>query len=617
MCVHAVFGWYAQNTPEAPALLQGGEVVSYRQLAARANRLARRLESLGIRPGSVVGLLTNRSVNAIVAWLATLKCGATYLPLDPSCPAERLVFIVEDCAPGIILAEATLLASGVRVPGADVLTLEQEMDAALQESALDRDAWVDPLAPAYLMYTSGSTGRPKGVIVPHRAIVRLVREQNYARFADNEVFLSLAPLAFDASTFEIWGALLNGARLGIVGKLSPSLDEIAEAIRTYGVTTLWLTAGLFHIFVDCNIEGLRPLRQLLAGGDVLSPVHVRRLLETLPHCRLINGYGPTENTTFSCCHTIPRGDWSGSVPIGQPIAHTDAHILDADMMPVAEGEIGQLCVGGDGLSLGYLNRPELTAEKFVANPLAAAPGERLYLTGDLVLRRADGNIEFLGRNDRQVKIDGKRIELDEIELNLRRDRRLADAIVVLRKLGPDEKKIAAFLKPAVIPAQPGLKEVILAGLRQRLPEHMVPHEVAVVETFPLTPNGKVDRAKLLEMPMQHIEASGQPKLEGELEAQIAEIWARALKLPNIDRNANFFDLGGTSLQMVRIHAEMQMHLAPTISITDLFARPRISDLAQFLNGADRTAANLVSARSRADKQMAMMRRAQRTVRKTT
>jgi amino acid adenylation domain-containing protein len=617
MPVHAVFGWYARLTPDAPALLCGEQVVTYRQLAERANRFAARLAQLGIAPGSVVGLLTGRSVDAVVAWLATLKRGGAYLPLDPAYPPDHLAFIIEDCAPAVVLAERALIGKGLGEVGPRILVLEDELDASRHESALDRDADTAPLAPAYIMYTSGSTGQPKGVIVPHRAIVRLVRGQDYCRFASDEVFLSLAPLAFDACTFEIWGALLNGARLGIVANPAPAIDEIAEAIRRYGVTTLWLTAGLFHVFVDCRLEALEPLRQLLAGGDVLSPVHVRRALEALPGCRLINGYGPTENTTFTCCCSLSLDHTNGPVPIGRPIAHTDVHILDGDMRPVAEGQVGQLCAGGDGLALGYLNRPQLDAERFVPNPLAAEAGERLYLTGDLVRRRPDGNIEFLGRNDRQVKIDGKRIELDAIELDLRNNPGLSDAVVALRLVPPDTKRIAAFLKPAKLPSQAGLAEAVVAEMRQRLPAHMIPHEVALVDDFPLTVNGKVDRAALLDMRAQAAPVSVAAAPEGEREGQIARIWARVLGLAHVDRNANFFDLGGTSLQMVRIHAEIKAQLADNVAITDLFAHPRVSDLARFLDGRKQASTTLAAAQSRAAQQMAMMRRAQRTVRKAT
>jgi amino acid adenylation domain-containing protein len=619
MPVHAVFGWYVKHAPNAPALLCGEEVVSYLQLDERANRFARRLTQLGVGPRSVVGLLTNRSIEAVVAWLATLKCGGVYLPLDPAYPADHLAFIVEDSAPAVLLAERALMEHGLGDLGAKVLALEQELSDSRHEPALDQGHDTDPLAPAYIMYTSGSTGRPKGVIVPHRAIVRLVREQSYCRFSSDEVFLSLAPLAFDACTFEIWGALLNGARLGLVSNPAPSLDEIAEAILRYKVTTLWLTAGLFHAFVDCRLEALKPLRQLLAGGDVLSPVHVRRALEALPGCQLINGYGPTENTTFTCCCRISLEHTAGSVPIGRPIAHTDVYILDGDMRPVADGEVGQLCVGGDGLALGYLNRPQLNAERFVPNPLAGKSGdsgERLYLTGDLVRRRPDGNIAFLGRNDRQVKIDGKRIELDAIELDLRSSPWLSDAVVALRVVAPEIKRIAAFLKPARLPAQSGLAEAVIADMRQRLPVYMIPHEITVVDELPLTVNGKVDRTALLDMKPQRTPAPAGAAPEGERERQIAAIWGRVLGLARVDRSANFFDLGGTSLQMVRIHAEIKKQLTDNVTITDLFAHPRVADLARFLDGRRQTS-TLAAAKSRAAQQMAMMQRAQRTVRKTS
>lgn len=287
---------------------------------------------------------------------------------------------------------------------------------------------------AYVVYTSGSTGLPKGVCIPHRGVVRLVCNNWYADFQADETFLQLAPLSFDAATFEIWGCLLHGARLFVSPPHLPTLDDLGRTVEEQGITTLWLTAGLFHEMVDQQLSRFRNVRQLLAGGDVLSAAHVQRALRELPDCALINGYGPTENTTFSCCFPLRGGGaWGPSVPIGRPISNTRAYVLDRHRQLVPVGVPGELYLGGDGLARGYLNRPELTAEKFVPDPFSHAPETRLYTTGDLVRWRPDGNLEFLGRLDQQVKIRGYRIELEEIEAVLAKLPDLRQNAVVVRE----------------------------------------------------------------------------------------------------------------------------------------------------------------------------------------
>ena len=316
-------------------------------------------------------------------------------------------------------------------------------------------------------------------MVPHRGIVRLVSDCNFVDLGPEEVVLHLAPLSFDASTFELWGALLNGGKLAIVPAPHPSLDQIAEAIRVNGVTTLWLTAGLFHLMVESRLDGLQPLRQLIVGGDVLSPPHVARALKALPSCRIVNGYGPTENTTFTCCYAIPHSPPpSGPIPIGSAIQGTTVHVLDADRRPVHVGEEGELCAGGAGVALGYLNQPELTAEKFVEDPFAPQAGARLYRTGDRVRQRPDGTIEFLGRIDRQIKLNGKRIELDAIEAHLRAQETVRDAAVIARVNSAGRRYVAAFVTPLGL--DPQRAPAIATGAVARFHGPRVDHRRAVV-----------------------------------------------------------------------------------------------------------------------------------------
>ncbi|HEU4556418.1 MAG TPA: amino acid adenylation domain-containing protein, partial [Longimicrobium sp.] len=400
--VDALFAQAAAAAPQAVALAWDGGRMTYAELDARANRLARHLRRAGVAAGTRVGVCLERGAEMVVATLAALKAGGAYVPLDPAYPAERLAFMLADTAVPVLVTESILAD---RLPPHAARTVRVDADAAAiaAEPAEAPAIAADPEAAAYVMYTSGSTGRPKGVEVPHRAIVRLVRGQDYLSIDPSDVFLQLAPASFDAATLELWGPLLNGARLAIHPAGQPSVESIGRALAEHGVTILWLTAGLFHLVVEERIEILRGVRQLLAGGDVLSVPHVRRVLTELPGTALINGYGPTENTTFTCCHRIAEVPRDGaSIPVGGPIANTYVRVLDAGMQPVPVGVPGELYAGGAGLALGYLNRPELTAEKFVADPYL--PGARLYRTGDRVRWRADGTVEFLGRVDTQVKI---------------------------------------------------------------------------------------------------------------------------------------------------------------------------------------------------------------------
>ncbi|HYX25073.1 MAG TPA: amino acid adenylation domain-containing protein, partial [Thermoanaerobaculia bacterium] len=450
-----LFEAQARSTPDAPALLfaaeSGDGAVSYGELNRRANRLAHRLRGLGIGPESLVGLCLERSPEMVVGLLGILKAGGAYVPLDPDYPGERLAFMMADSGLRVLVGEEAAVA---RLPA----HLVNRTKLVLLGGAAEPPAGPDDDPPvttdggslAYVIYTSGSTGRPKGVAVPHRAVTRLVRETAYADFGPGQVFLQFAPVSFDASTLEIWGALLNGSRLALMPAHALSLEELGRALAHYGVTTLWLTAGLFHQFVEHHVELLRPVRQLLAGGDALSAPHVRRVLRELPGTRLINGYGPTENTTFTCCHPmqgpVPVGS---SVPLGRAINNTSVHLLDAHGQPVPIGVAGELCTGGDGLARGYLGRPELTAERFVPDPFGGAcgerPGSRLYRTGDLARHLADGRIEFLGRIDHQVKIRGFRIELGEVESRLGEHPAVLENVVLAREDVAGDRRLVAYV----------------------------------------------------------------------------------------------------------------------------------------------------------------------------
>ena len=451
--VHALFAAQAARTPEAVAVSFEGTRLTYGELDRRANALAHHLRARGVNVGTPVGLCVERSVEMVVGVLGILKAGGAYVPLEPASPPERLAFLLEDTAVPVVLAQPDVLPRLPEVPGMSVVRLDAALAASEREEA--PPCTVAAGEPAYVMFTSGSTGRPKGVCVPHRAVVRLVMETGYARFGADEVFLQLAPLAFDASTFELWGSLLHGARLVVFPPHAPSLEELGGVLRREGVTSLWLTAGLFEQMVAHHPEALNGVRQLLAGGDVLPVGAVRARLER--GGVLVNGYGPTENTTFTCCHVMktPGDAGPGAVPIGRPIANTRVYVLDARMQPVPAGVPGELYTGGDGLALGYLGRPELTAERFVPDAFSDEPGARLYRTGDRVRWRPDGVLEFLGRLDGQVKLRGFRIEPGEVEAALRQHPSVREAVVVAREDGPGGKRLVAYVVPTAIPLSPG------------------------------------------------------------------------------------------------------------------------------------------------------------------
>ncbi|MBG9685644.1 hypothetical protein ABD97_10640, partial [Bacillus mycoides] len=414
-CIQDLFEEQVRQNPDAIALRYLEQSMTYSQLNQQANQLAHYLKKQGVTPQTMVGLCVERSMDMIIGILGILKVGGIYVPLDASYPEERLRFMIEDAKISVLVTQSHM-KEVFPCDGMTTVMVDHDWKKISQESLENPRNELTGEHIAYVNYTSGSTGKPKGVVIPHRGVLRLVKENNYVRLTSKEILLQFAPVSFDAATFEIWGSLLNGAQLVIYPYGQASLEELGQVLRQNKVSTLWLTAGLFHQMVEYRLEDLKGVRQILAGGDVLSPVHVRKVLEELDDCLLINGYGPTENTTFTCCY--PMSDVSQvrhTVPIGRPIANTQVYVLDQQLQPVPIGIPGELYIGGDGLALEYLNQPALTKEKFIPHLFSDDQEAQLYKTGDLVRYLPDGNIEFLGRTDNQVKIRGFRIELGEIE----------------------------------------------------------------------------------------------------------------------------------------------------------------------------------------------------------
>lgn len=547
-------------------MFEGSSELTYDELQARSNALAQHLVEHGISRGEPVGVSCERRPELIVALLAILKAGGVYLPLDASYPKERLKFVAKDAGIRLLLGENEALAE------ADLTTIpfeafpEESSDHTLP--ALDRED------PAYLLYTSGSTGEPKGVLVPHRAILRLVLGNHFAELGPGTKMLQHSPVAFDASTFEIWGPLLNGGALELFPEAPLTLRSLGETVREKGINTLWLTAGLFHAMVDERLDDLAGIEQLLAGGDVISPARAAKLLTRYPSIALINGYGPTENTTFTCCHRITQDDLQDNqpVPIGKAINGTTVHILGENGEPVPQGESGELCASGDGLALRYWKRENLTAEKFITAPW----DEKLFLyrTGDEVYEDGDGVIHFQGRRDQQVKIRGFRLELSEIEAALESHGAIQQAIVVATETSDGaDKTLSAFL---LCDKQPD-RESLLQFLEPRLPDYAIPHFYEAIDEVPLTPNGKVDRTAL-KMATNPSKETGRTGHTGVVESVISEIIG--VSHPPLD--ANFFDLGMSSLQIARAHEKLENALDREFPITAFFQHTTIQGLTEHL-----------------------------------
>ena len=619
LCIHQLFEQQVEWTPEAIALVFGDQQLSYRELNARANGLAHGLIARGVGPEVIVAMCLERSIEVVVAMLAILKAGGAYLPLDPALPPLRLEQILEDAAPAVVISTA-----GWEIPcqsdrPTPLLRLDDPALGLDGQSADSPDASRHSSRQlAYLTYTSGSTGVPKGVLIEHRGILRLLDSSNPYTISSAERVLQLAPLAFDAATFEVWAPLLHGGTLVMAPPGPLSLQELAWLLRRQRITTIWLTAGLFHAMVEAELQALAGVRQILAGGDVLAPSAVQRLLDELPAVhRLINGYGPSESTTFTCCHALAAGEMvdPGGVPIGRPIAGTLVRVLDRGGHPCPIGVPGELQIGGAGLARGYLNNPGLTSASFITDPFATDSTARLYRSGDVVSWTSDGTLAFHGRLDQQLKLRGFRIEPGEIEAHLLAHPAVVQAAVVLRVEDPSNPRLIAYWVPqevsrSCVGLAPSASASILstgesvavsaaaaaasasgsagvdqlrAFLLERLPEYMVPSAFVELEVLPLTANGKLDRKGL---PAPSFSRDEEQRIEpsSELEQQVHELWSEVLGHGEFGISDNFFLVGGHSLAAARLVGRLQQVLGIDLQVATLFAHPTIAQLAQLIGG---------------------------------
>jgi amino acid adenylation domain-containing protein len=579
------FAQVAAASPAAVAVRCGDHRISYAELDARANQLANYLLRRGIRDESPVAVVNDHNLALVISLLGIVKAGGCYLGIDPKQPADRIAGMLALAGVDLVLTggsgpadigDGRLAGTGGPADWLDVsaldLAAEPSTDPEIAGSA-------DRLA--YLAYTSGSTGLPKAAMIPHAAVIRLVHQANFLTVRPDDVFLQLAPLAFDASTLEIWAPLLNGASLVMPGEPADHISTIGDLVRDNQVSVLWLTAGLFHQFCNAGLPGLHGLRCLLAGGDVLSVPSVNRVLAELPGVTLVNGYGPTENTTFTCCYPIAELQ-SERVPIGFPVSGSTVYLLDEDLRPVADGQPGELCTGGSGLARGYLGRPGPTAERFVPDPFAGRPGGRLYRTGDLARRRPDGALDFLGRLDDQVKIRGFRVELGEVEAALRGLPEIEDAAVIVQQSRFGRRLVGFAVPAAAATASPITVRRNLAAV---LPDYAVPSMVVLLEELPLNRNGKVDRSKLESHVGQGRPAglsSGYRAPGTEAEHLVIDTMELLMDLAGIGVDDDFFELGGNSLVAVAISAELAQVAGVGLRPQHVYQHSTAADLAGLL-----------------------------------
>jgi tyrocidine synthetase-3 len=574
--IHELFEEQVRKTPHKTAVVFEDEKMTYAQLNLRADRVACALKEKGVKKDTIVGIMTHKSMEMVVGTLGILKAGGAYLPIDPEYPQDRINYMLKDCNANILMIRGGDRDKVKHLEFEDVEVLEIEDMEAHEDNKGYAEVCNLANSLAYVMYTSGSTGRPKGVAVEHRNVVRLVRNTNYIEFNEEDRILQTGAIVFDATTFELWGALLNGLELYLTGEENIlSAEKLGRELEKNKITVLWLTAPLFNQLVQQNAGIFKGLRYLLVGGDRLSPKHINKVREACTGTKIINGYGPTENTTFSVCCHIDR-DYGEDIPIGKPISNSYAFILDRNNNLKPIGVYGELCVGGDGLARGYVNMPELTAEKFVENPYK--PGEKMYRTGDIARWLPDGNIEFMGRMDNQVKIRGYRIEPGEIETQLQRCPKIKESVVTVKTNKDKEKFLCAYYVSEGELTVQGIREFLLKSL----PEYMIPSYFIQLDKLPLNRNGKVDRGALPEPEGKLNTGVSYAAPESMEERILAHIWEKVLGIEKVGVNDEFFVIGGDSLKALKIVYESELREI-RLTVNDIFKYKTIAGIVKNLS----------------------------------
>jgi amino acid adenylation domain-containing protein len=576
-----LFEQQVARTPDAVAVVSAGRSLTYAELDHRSNQLARHLRALGIRTETLVGIAVERSVEMMVGLLAILKAGGAYVPMDPSYPVQRIALMIEDSkAPVILATEQT--RSHLGKAARHVVSIDGDADAIAGNAPEPVSSATSGQNLAYVIYTSGSTGKPKGVMIEHRNVVNFFAGMDRAIGYNPGVWLAVTSISFDISVLELFWTLTRGFQVIIHG--DEGTQTIPEEIRNYSVTHMQSTPSLARmIAVDPDgLVSLGRLKKLLLGGEALPPSLIRQLRQQF-RGEMHNMYGPTETTIWSTTFRITVD--LEIIPIGKPIANTQVYVLDSAFQPVAAGGAGDLYIGGDGVVRGYWRRPDLTAERFLSDPFQ--PGNRIYRTGDIARFLPDGNLEFLGRADFQVKVRGFRIEIGEIEAALENQAGVAQAVVVASefksRIQTEDKRLVAYLVP-----KSGAKlEVadLRTALAAILPEYMVPSHFVFLDSFPLTANGKIDRNGLPNPSAVENESGTVPEPpRNDLERVIAEAWKDALGVDQVGLNENFFDLGAHSLMVADVHIQLKQLLGRDFSLVALFQFPTVTALAKHLNG---------------------------------
>ena len=592
--VHELFEEQAERTPETVAVVFEDSTLSYGELNRRANRLAHYLRGLRVGPDARVGICLERSIEMVIGLLGVLKAGGAYVPLDPTYPSERLQYMVADSAPVAVLTrgQGPLLFSGGDGPAA--LDLGDEAPPWRGESESDPDpvrVGLRPESLAYVIYTSGSTGMAKGVMVEHRQLVNYVAAiSGKLELEEGWAYGMASTFAADLGNTALFPSLLRGGRLHVLSsEESMDGDRFGRYCLERGIDCLKITPTHFQALLgEWGQEERIPRERLVFGGEALSRELVERVRSLRPECRIYNHYGPTECTVGALSEEAPQGGemaGKGTVALGRPMGNMRVYVLDRQGKETPVGVVGEICIGGAGVTRGYLNRAELTGERFVSDPFAGDGNDRMYKTGDLGRWLADGTIEFLGRNDFQVKVRGYRIELGEIEACLAEHEWVREAVVIAREDTVGDRRLVAYYTGAEANGRgkEGIEsEQLRLHLSARLPEYMVPVAYVRLESLPLTPNGKLDRKAL---PAPEGDAYGARSYEepiGETETALAEIWAELLKIERVGRNDNFFELGGHSLLVVRVISRIRKVLNVEVTIGDVFAYPALASLADRL-----------------------------------
>jgi amino acid adenylation domain-containing protein/non-ribosomal peptide synthase protein (TIGR01720 family) len=582
-CIHELFESQVNSTPNVVAVECGQYRLSYAELNERSNQLAWHLRKRGVGPDTRVGFCIERGPDMVVALLAILKAGGAYVPMDPAFPVDRLAFMLEDSGAKLVVTQQQLLP---RLPvnwlADQVFCMDSDWRSIEQQSRENLPSLTSVEDLAYVIYTSGSTGQPKGSEVPHRSITGFIFGIDYVTFDTQSALFQHSSVSWDALTLELWPALLRGGRCVLYSGQVINPADLQEHIQRFGVNTLWLTAALFNSIIEVSPESLQGVQQLMIGGEALSVAHIRKAWERLPGVRIVNGYGPSECTVFSNCYHIReqmRED-TRSVPIGKPIGDRRVHLLDGWMNLVPIGVAGEIYIGGPSVARGYLRRPAMTAEKFVPDPFSAQHGARLYKTGDLARWLPDGNLEFVGRTDHQVKVRGFRIELREIEAVLQQHQSARQAIVVAREDRPGDKRLVAYVVRNTEDRRTDYAAELRSYLKGLLPEYMVPAAFVAIDAIPLNNNGKVDHRRL---PAPELEDTGSDREhvgpETQAEKILAEIWAAVLGTKRVGIHDNFFEVGGDSILSIQIVARANQAGLP-ITARQMFEEQTIAGLAR-------------------------------------